>query len=442
MDIENEEVNDEEMKEDVQNNENDDNSKVEKIPRKVYLPGQPLAPDEELVCDPSAYIMLHEYNTGSPCLSFDIIKDCFGNKREDYPLTAHIVAGTQADRPNNNSVIVTKLSNMHKIQDEESDSDSDEDDEEDAALKPKMESILIKHHGSVNRIRVTQNGDVVLCGVWSEQGKVTLLDLKPQLVSLEDPIEAAARRKTGGRVGEPIRPLFVFTGHQSEGYGIAWCPTQPGVLATGDCRRNIHVWKPADNGASWSVDQRPLVGHSASVEDLCWSPNEPYVLASCSVDKTIRIWDTREAPTKACKLTVEAHTSDVNVISWNEKEPLIASGGDDGFLHIWDLRNFQTGSAVASLKHHSAPITTVEWQPCESSVLAAGGEDDQISLWDLAVERDDTDTDTEIKDLPPQLMFIHQGQTEVKELHWHPQQLGVIISTANSGFNVFRTISV
>lgn len=57
----------------------------------------------------------------------------------------------------------------------------------------------------------------------------------------------------------------------------------------------------------------------------------------------------------------------------------------------------QTGSAVASLKHHSAPITTVEWQPCESSVLAAGGEDDQISLWDLAVERDDTDTDTEIK---------------------------------------------
>lgn len=56
-----------------------------------------------------------------------------------------------------------------------------------------------------------------------------------------------------------------------------------GVLATGDCRRNIHIWKP-DN-ASWNVDQRPLVGHSDSVEDLQWSPNEPNVLASCSVDK-------------------------------------------------------------------------------------------------------------------------------------------------------------
>lgn len=57
-----------------------------------------------------------------------------------------------------------------------------------------------------------------------------------------------------------------------------------GVLATGDCRRDIHIWEPKDG--SWNVDQRPLVGHTKSVEDLNWSPNEPHVLASCSVDKT------------------------------------------------------------------------------------------------------------------------------------------------------------
>ena len=46
---------------------------------------------------------------------------------------------------------------------------------------------------------------------------------------------------------------------------------------------------------------------------------------------------------------------------------------------------------MATLKHHKESITTVEWHPLENSVFASGGADDQIALWDLAVERDDSD---------------------------------------------------
>lgn len=144
---------------------------------------------------------------------------------------------------------------------------------------------------------------------------------------------------------------------------------------------------------------------------------------------------------------IDAHTSDVNVISWNHHEPFIVSGGDDGFIKVWDLRQFSKQTPVASFKHHRSSITSVEWHQTDSSVFAAAGADNQITLWDLAVEKDDEENnenktdDNQLTNLPDQLLFIHMGQTEIKEVHWHRQIPGLLISTALSGFNVFKTIS-
>lgn len=107
---------------------------------------------------------------------------------------------------------------------------------------------------------------------------------------------------------------------------------------------------------------------------------------------------------------------------------------------------FSTPSPVAQFKWHTAPITSVEWHPTDSSVFAASGSDDQLTLWDLSVEPDEDEApiapaDGNITAVPPQLLFVHQGQKDVKELHWHPQIPGMVISTASDSFNVFKTIS-
>lgn len=49
----------------------------------------------------------------------------------------------------------------------------------------------------------------------------------------------------------------------------------------------------------------------------------------------------------------------------------------------------QSGAPVATFKHHTAPVTSVEWHPTDSTVFASAGADDQIGLWDLALEKDE-----------------------------------------------------
>lgn len=119
---------------------------------------------------------------------------------------------------------------------------------------------------------------------------------------------------------------------------------------------------------------------------------------------------------------------------------LLASGGDDGVFKVWDVRKLADGKPVMEFRWHMGPITSLQWSPDEESVLAVAGEDDQITLWDLSVKEEEAAPAPApgMEGIPSQLLFIHQGQKHIKEVRFHPQLPGVLISTAATGFHVFK----
>lgn len=80
---------------------------------------------------------------------------------------------------------------------------------------------------------------------------------------------------------------------------------------------------------------------------------------------------------------------------------------------------------------------------CSADTVAACGADNQLTLWDLALEDDPEAAGAvrgreDLADIPPQLFFVHQGQTDMKEVHWHAQIPGVAACTAEDSFHIFK----
>ncbi|KAH9913338.1 glutamate-rich WD repeat containing [Epithele typhae] len=428
----------------------------------AFIPGvHHLGKDEILEPDESVYIMRHNMSVNWPCLSFDILRDNLGDQRQRYPATAYIVAGTQADVAKNNEIFVYKMSSLQKTQ-RENDSDDEEDEDEDALDEdPLLEHRSIPHLGGVNRVRaqplpasspLPPVSQPYYVASWSETGKVHIWDVRPLIEALDVPGYTLDKSRAH-------TPAFTVPSHgRAEGFALDWASSggasPSGLrLLSGDVHSKIFLTTAGPAG--FNALAQPFAGHTSSVEDLQWSPSEPTVFASCSADQSVRVWDVRTKGRRSVAGIERAHASDVNVVSWNRASTyLLLSGGDEGGIKTWDLRNVKKSGSdapdptpVAAFNWHTAPITSIEWHPTEDSIFAASGADDQVTLWDLAVEQDDDETGamdaTEGgRDVPPQLLFVHQGQKDVKEVHWHPQIPGMVISTAYDGFNVFKTISV
>ena len=413
--------------------------------KNVYYAPTAKVENEELEFDMSAYGSLHQLKLDWPALSFDFFRDHMGQDRTRLPTSLWFVAGTQTDTGRGNQITLVRVSNIHRTKDEAAEDGmvivEDVDEEGEATLEHRK----IDHpDGNVNRVRAMPQEPGIVA-TWSDSGKVHLFDARKKLSTLNLPCSSSAHSQD--------TPVYSLTKHKEEGYAMDWSLCRTGRFATGDCAKEIYVWDVSPNGVQ--IEPQPFKGHGGSVEDLQWSPTEENVFASCSTDGSVKIWDVR-AKNRAM-LSQAAHDVDVNVISWNRKVSyLLASGSDDCSFKVWDLRQFSGSNKSDPVGwfhgFHTDSITSIEWSPHDESVIACTSADHQTSIWDLALEEDreyarqasDKGFSEDVLDengkpvqFPPQLLFIHAGVRDPKEIHFHPQITGFTGVTGESGFDIF-----
>lgn len=138
-----------------------------------------------------------------------------------------------------------------------------------------------------------------------------------------------------------------------------------------------------------------------------------------------------------------AHVDEATCIDFNVcNTHVFASGGKDGVVKVWDLRCMPrtgvdgrtTGGAIHYAQEHEADggIMTLNWSPHGQAMLATGGADRKVCVWDFS-KIGAAQTDAEAEEGPPELSFVHKGHIEgISDFSWNQNAPGVV-ATVDEG---------
>lgn len=148
-----------------------------------------------------------------------------------------------------------------------------------------------------------------------------------------------------------------------------------------DC--TVRVWDI--EGVCRSV----LSGHTKSVLTVHWGGNEGQYILSGAADSTVRCWSVSTGES-VWTLSEQDGRGEVNSVSWSSDSTLVAVGRRHPVVQVWDISAIDQGAAAECTLlegHTAACVYAVVWRPAAGRLLASGGEDECVILWDVETKK-------------------------------------------------------
>ncbi|EJD00708.1 WD40 repeat-like protein [Fomitiporia mediterranea MF3/22] len=247
-------------------------------------------------------------------------------------------------------------------------------------------------------------------------------------------------------------PIRIWSEHTKEVYSVDWSNVKKDVFCSSSWDGTIKLWTP-DRAHSLTT----LHAAQGCIYQALFSPHHPDLLSSCSSDGVLRIFDLR-LPSSSSSLLNSTPTSltqpltppalmippprgpaELLTLDWNKYRPLVlASGGTDRVVRVWDCRMLKIGVGPApgveqaqtqtlvggncenELLGHEYAVRKVQWSPHRADVLASASYDMTCRVW----------TTSSTPNAPtPALTYIQDGHTEfVVGCSWSLYDEGLLAS--------------
>ncbi|KAI0466281.1 WD40 repeat-like protein [Xylaria cf. heliscus] len=177
---------------------------------------------------------------------------------------------------------------------------------------------------------------------------------------------------------------------------LDWNTVSPSLIITSSIDTTCTIWDIPSLTA-----KTQLIAHDKEVYDVRFCANSVDVFVSCGQDGSVRMFDLRSlehstiiyeptakddrdgriSPTLAQQTMSNAPPLLRLATSPHDTHLLATFAQDSNIIRILDVR--QPGQALLELRGHGGSVNSVEWSPGRRALLASGGDDSQVLLWDL-----------------------------------------------------------
>lgn len=203
---------------------------------------------------------------------------------------------------------------------------------------------------------------------------------------------------------QKLTPLALLSNSKSPEHtapltSLDWNTLSPSLIITSSIDTTCTIWDIPTLTA-----KTQLIAHDKEVFDVRFCANSVDVFVSCGADGSVRMFDLRslehstiiyEPSEKTDKTSSPGNMSPTTAqqtmsyappllrlaASPHDAHLLATFSQDSSSIRILDVR--QPGQALLELRGHAAAINCLDWSPSRRGILASGGDDSVVLIWDL-----------------------------------------------------------